>query len=164
MKIYYTLAQLLVNKYNSLTGRTSLTSDSYLSLQKQFRNIADYNKRVRVSQFINEGKTIEVHTNETHGGLECKFVNQKTEVEIDTIRSSIPEGVTESDFSEGFNPLFGNSELSAHELDDLPWDSSEHHDAAEAMASVASVIEKIKTAAELAQLEDIVTSVSTLFN
>jgi len=57
---------------------------------------------VRRLGFATRHKVIEVHFNTTHGGIECKFVNQDTSLLITTISSPTPYGVDEQEYIKGF--------------------------------------------------------------
>ena len=95
--------------------------------------------------FATGHKVIEVHSNTTHGSLECKFVNQNTSLLRTTISYPTPDGVEEQEYRKGFNHIFGNSELLPNEIYAFPW------------------VETANNTPTLSQLYDIISSICILF-
>lgn len=112
----------------------------------EFHMLRLHNLRVRRLGFPGSEKVVEVHSNTTHGGIECRLVNRDTSVCRQTVSSPTPSGVDKQDYEDNFVQIFGNSELSPDELDVLPF------------------IEKINNSPNIEQLDSIISSICTLFN
>jgi len=101
---------------------------------------------VRILDFPGQEKVVEVHINPIHRGLECKFVNRDTSVCTPTISSPKPLGVDVHVYKDSFSHFLGNSELPARELDVFP------------------LVDKLNNSPDVEQLNDIISSICTLFN
>jgi len=142
--MYKILSVTFINKWMSFKGHSSV--DQYHFCRNEFASLGSYNQKVRKSGFAGSDKVVEVHSNTTHGGIECKFVNKDTSVCIETVSSPTPSGVDEQDYKDNFVQIFGNSELSPDALDVFPF------------------IEKINNTPDIEQLDIIISSICTLFN
>lgn len=114
--------------------------------REQFNNVIQHNQRTRVSDKPGLEKVVEVHINRTHGAMECKFVNKDTSVCTPTISSPRPSGVDVQAYKDGFSHFLGNSELSPREYDVFP------------------LVDKLNNSPNVEQLNDIISSICTLFN